>query len=220
MAHIDAGKTTTTERVLFYTGVNRTRSARCTTAPRPWTGWSRSRSAASPSPPPPPPASGRAWPKQKQEHRINIIDTPATSTSPSRSSAPARAGRRLRAVLRRRRREPQSETVWRQANKYGVPRLAFVNKMDRAGANFFCAWSSRSRAAWRQPGADPVLPDRRRGKFEGVVDLVKMKAIIWDEADPGHEVSPYGDIPGRSCSRDLQEVARKNGRGRAEATTS
>ena len=97
---------------------------------RPWTGWSRSRSAASPSPPPPPPASGATTASTSSTRR-------ATSTSRSRSSAAARARRRGRGVLTRVGGvEPQSETVWRQADKYGVPRIAFVNKMDRVGADF------------------------------------------------------------------------------------
>ena len=132
-AHIDAGKTTTTERILFYTA-STTRSARCTTAPRPWTGWSRSRSAASPSRRPPPRASGRDG-SSYPEHRINIIDTPGhvdftieverslrvldgacmVYDAVAACRSPRRCGARL---------------------QHCVPRLAFINKMDR-GATFF-----------------------------------------------------------------------------------
>ncbi len=113
------------------TPASTTRSARSTRARRRWTGWCRSRSAASPSPRPRRPASGR-------DHRINIIDTPGhVDFTIEVERSPARARRRGRAssasvggV------EPQSETVWRQADKYGVPRIAFVNKMDRVGADF------------------------------------------------------------------------------------
>jgi len=132
MAHIDAGKTTTTERILYYTG--RTyKLARCTKAPPRWTGWSRSRSAASPSPRPPRPPSGPA------------AATCSGSTSSTRrarglhrrgGAQPPRAGRRHHGARCRRGVEPQTETVWRQADRYGVPRIIFVNKMDRVGADY------------------------------------------------------------------------------------
>ena len=129
MAHIDAGKTTTTERILFYTA-STTRSARCTKAPRPWTGWSRSRSAASRSRPPRRPASGTT-------PRINIIDTPGHVDFTAEVERSLRVLDGAVAVFDAVAGvEPQSETVWRQADRYNVPRIAFVNKMDRIGADF------------------------------------------------------------------------------------
>ena len=131
MAHIDAGKTTATERILYYTGQAPTRSARSTRARPPWTGWPRSRSAASRSRPPRRPRSG-----------TTIASTssirPGTWTSPSRSSARLRVLDGAVAVFDAVAGvQPQSETVWRQADKYAVPRIAFINKMDRVGADFF-----------------------------------------------------------------------------------
>jgi elongation factor G len=129
MAHIDAGKTTTTERILFYTGAT-TRSARSTKAPPPWTGWSRSKSAASPSPRPPPPVEWR-------DNWINIIDTPGHVDFTVEVERSLRVLDGAVAVFDAVAGvEPQTETVWRQANKYGVPRICFVNKMDRIGADF------------------------------------------------------------------------------------
>ena len=141
MAHIDAGKTTTTERILTTLARN-TKSAKCMTALRPWTGWSRSKSAASPSRPPRRRRSGSA-PRtvetaQSPKFRFNIIDTPGHvdfTIEVERSLAvldgavcvlDANAGV-----------EPQTETVWRQADRYKVPRIVYVNKMDKIGADFF-----------------------------------------------------------------------------------
>jgi elongation factor G len=152
MAHIDAGKTTTTERILFYTGVNH-KIGEVHDGARRWTGWSRSRSAASPSRPPRRPASGRAWTSRFPEHRINIIDTPGHVDFTIEVERSLRvldgAVRVLCAVGGV---QPQSETVWRQANKYNVPRLAFVNKMDRTGANFMRVRDQlKDRASRRNP---------------------------------------------------------------------
>ena len=160
MAHIDAGKTTTTERILYYTGRVAQHGRGRTTAPRPWTTWSRSRSAASPSPRPPRPAPGATTGSTSST-------PPGTSTSPSRSSAacacstaPSRVFCAVGGV------EPQSETVWRQADKYRVPRIAFVNKMDRTGADFERVLADDPRAPRRAPGR-PAVPDRRRGALRG-----------------------------------------------------
>ena len=142
----------------------RTSWARCTTAPRSWTGWSRSRSAASPSPPRRRPASGRGW-TALTEHRINIIDTPGPRGLHHRGGAqPARARRRrapcscaVGGV------QPQTETVWRQANKYGVPRLASSTRWT-APAPISCASYEQVQARLKaQPGSDPAA-DRRRGQ--------------------------------------------------------
>src|SRR5690606_20918669 len=96
--------------------------------------------------------------------------------------------------------QPQSETVWRQANKYGVPRLAFVNKMDRTGANFFKVYDQLKTRLRANP-VPVVIPVGAEDQFKGVIDLIKMKAIIWDEATQGVKFE-YGDIPA-----ELQELA-------------
>ena len=124
----------------------------------------------------------------------------------------------VRGVLRGRRGvQPQSETVWRQANKYGVPRLAFVNKMDRAGANFLrCVEQIKTRLR-----GNPVpmqLPIGAEDSFEGVVDLIKMKAIYWDDSSPGHEVRVPRD-PRRPASSCATNGARSWSRPRPKPTT-
>jgi hypothetical protein len=143
-----------------------TRSARCTTAPRRWTGWSRSRSAASRSPRPRPPASGMDL--SASPSTASTSSTPrATSTSPSRSSArcacstaPVMVFCAVGGV------EPQSETVWRQADKYKRAAHRFVNKMDRIGANFFKVVEQIKERLGANPVPDPAA-DRRRGQLQG-----------------------------------------------------
>ncbi|MBS0380704.1 MAG: elongation factor G [Proteobacteria bacterium] len=192
-AHIDAGKTTTTERILFYTGVSHkigevhdgaavmdymeqeqergiTITAAATTCF--WKGMDNS------------------FP----EHRINILDTPGHvdfTIEVERSLRVLDSAVALFCAVSGV--QPQSETVWRQMNKYGVPRIAFVNKMDRAGANFFrCVEQIRSRLR-----ANPVpiqIPIGAEDKFEGVVDLIRMKAIYWDMETQGMKFE-YRDIP-------------------------
>jgi len=123
----------------------------------------------------------------------------------------------LRRVLRVSGVQPQSETVWRQMNKYRVPRLAFVNQMDRAGANFLrCVEQIKTRLP-RQPGADPAAIGAE-DKFEGVVDLIQMKSIYWDDATEGNEVR----VPrhSRGMQAQCEEVGARDGRGRGRATTS
>ncbi|MHB8455855.1 MAG: elongation factor G [Acidiferrobacterales bacterium] len=184
MAHIDAGKTTTTERVLFYTGVShKIGEVHEGTAVMDWMEQEQERGITITSA-----ATTCFWKGMDQklpEHRINIIDTPGHvdfTIEVERSLRVLDGACFLLCAVGGV--EPQSETVWRQANKYGVPRIAFVNKMDRAGANFMrVVGQIKSRL-----GANPVpiqLPIGAEENFKGVVDLVKMKAIYWDDATQG-----------------------------------
>ena len=157
---------------------SRIRSAKCTTAPRPWTGWSRSRSAASRSLPPRRPRSGRTSASTSSTR-------PATSTSRSRSSARLRVLDGAVCVLDGNQGvEPQTETVWRQADKYGVPRIVFVNKMDKIGADFFrCVEEINTKV-----GGRPIciqLPIGSEINFKGVIDLLRMKAVVWEDEGLG-----------------------------------
>ncbi len=193
MAHIDAGKTTTTERILFYTGVShKIGEVHEGTAIMDWMAQEQERgititSAATT-------CFWRGMGKQFDEHRINIIDTPGHvdfTIEVERSLRVLDGACALFCAVGGV--EPQSETVWRQANKYGVPRLAFVNKMDRAGANFLRVIQQIK----DRLGARPVvmqLPIGAEDQFVGVVDLVKMKAIYWDEETRGTQFIET-DIP-------------------------
>ena len=192
-AHIDAGKTTTTERVLFYTGVNhKIGEVHDGAATMDWMEQEQERGITITSA-----ATTCFWKGMdlaRPEHRVNIIDTPGHvdfTIEVERSMRVLDGACMVYCAVGGV--QPQSETVWRQANKYGVPRLAFVNKMDRQGANFFRVYEQmRLRLK-----ANPVLiqvPIGAEEKFEGVVDLVKMKAIIWDEASQGMKFE-YGEIP-------------------------
>lgn len=184
MAHIDAGKTTTTERVLFYTGrSHKIGEVHEGTAVMDWMEQEQERGITITSA-----ATTAFWmgmDKQFEQHRINIIDTPGHVDFTIEVERSLRvldgAVTVLCAVGGV---EPQTETVWRQANRYGVPRIAFVNKMDRAGANF-----DRVVAQIRDRlGATPVPIQLNIGaeeNFKGVIDLVRMKAIIWNEDDRG-----------------------------------
>ena len=204
-AHIDAGKTTTTERVLFYTGrSHKIGEVHDGAATMDWMEQEQERGITITSA-----ATTCFWSgmgKQFPEHRINIIDTPGHvdfTIEVERSLRVLDGAVVLFCAVGGV--EPQSETVWRQANKYGVPRVAFVNKMDRAGANFARVVDQiRTRL-----GAKPVpmqLPIGAEDKFEGVVDLIKMKAIVWDEASQGTKFE-YGDIPAEM--KDACEKARE-----------
>src|SRR3990167_7028597 len=184
MAHIDAGKTTTTERVLFYTGVShKIGEVHEGAAVMDWMPQEQERGITITSA-----ATTCYWSgmnRQFPEHRINIIDTPGHVDFTIEVERSLRVLDGAVAVFCAVGGvEPQSETVWRQANKYGVPRLAFVNKMDRMGANFLrVVGQIKSRL-----GAKPVpmqLPIGAEENFKGVVDLVRMKAIIWNETDQG-----------------------------------
>ena len=193
MAHIDAGKTTPTERILFYTGVShKIGEVHDGAATMDWMEQEQERgititSAATT-------AFWKGMDRSLPEHRFNIIDTPGHVDFTIEVERSLRvldgAVFVLCAVGGV---QPQSETVWRQANKYSVPRLAFVNKMDRTGANFDKVVAQlRSRL-----GAHPVpmqVPIGAEDDFEGVVDLVKMKAIIWDMESQGMKFE-YRDIP-------------------------
>jgi len=184
MAHIDAGKTTTTERVLFYTGVShKIGEVHEGAATMDWMEQEQERGITITSA-----ATTCFWygmDKQFPQHRINIIDTPGHVDFTIEVERSLRVLDGACAVFCAVGGvEPQSETVWRQANRYGVPRLGFVNKMDRAGANFLrVVGQVRARL-----GANPVpiqLPIGAEENFEGVVDLIRMKAIYWDDATQG-----------------------------------
>ena len=184
MAHIDAGKTTTTERVLFYTGVShKIGEVHDGAAIMDWMEQEQERGITITSA-----ATTCFWKGMDQsfpEHRINIIDTPGHVDFTIEVERSLRVLDGACAVFCAVGGvEPQSETVWRQANKYKVPRLAFVNKMDRAGADFFRVYNQVK----DRLGANPVaieIPIGAEENFKGVVDLVKMKAIYWDEATQG-----------------------------------
>ncbi len=177
MAHIDAGKTTTTERILFYTGINyKIGEVHEGTATMDWMVQEQERGITITSA-----ATTCEW----HDHRINIIDTPGHVDFTIEVERSLRVLDGAVAVFCSVGGvEPQSETVWRQADKYRVPRIAFVNKMDRVGADF-----DRGVSMIRERlGANPVplqLPIGKEEKFLGVVDLVKMKAIIWDDESLG-----------------------------------
>ena len=192
-AHIDAGKTTTTERILFYTGVNhkigevhdgeatmdfmvqeQERGITITSAATTcfWSGMGH----------------------QFKKHRINIIDTPGHvdfTIEVERSMRVLDGAVMVYCAVGGV--QPQSETVWRQANKYNVPRIAFVNKMDRTGANFFRVIEQIKTRLNGHPVALQI-PVGAEDAFEGVVDLIKMKAIVWSDEDQGVTFK-YDDIP-------------------------
>lgn len=184
MAHIDAGKTTTTERVLFYTGIShKIGEVHNGAAIMDWMEQEQERGITITSA-----ATTCFWAgmdQQFEQHRINIIDTPGHVDFTIEVERSLRVLDGAIAVFCAVGGvEPQSETVWRQANKYHVPRLAFVNKMDRQGANFLRVVEQIK----KRLGAKPVvmqLPIGSEDEFEGVVDLIRMKAIYWNEEDFG-----------------------------------
>jgi elongation factor G len=192
-AHIDAGKTTTTERVLFYTGVNhKIGEVHDGAATMDWMEQEQERgititSAATT-------AFWRGMDGKYPEHRINIIDTPGHvdfTIEVERSMRVLDGACMVYCAVGGV--QPQSETVWRQANKYKVPRIAFVNKMDRQGANFFKVVDGIKNRLKGNP-VPMQVPIGAEENFTGVVDLVKMKAIAWDEASQGMKFE-YVDIP-------------------------
>ncbi len=192
-AHIDAGKTTTTERVLFYTGVNhKIGEVHDGAATMDWMEQEQERGITITSA-----ATTCFWKGMDNNfapHHINIIDTPGHvdfTIEVERSMRVLDGACMVYCAVGGV--QPQSETVWRQANKYKVPRLAFVNKMDRTGANFFKVYD-QMRARLKANPVPLQVPIGAEDTFEGVVDLVKMKAIIWDVASQGMKFE-YQDIP-------------------------
>ena len=192
-AHIDAGKTTTTERVLFYTGVNhKIGEVHDGAATMDWMEQEQERGITITSA-----ATTCFWSGMANNfapHHINIIDTPGHvdfTIEVERSMRVLDGACMVYCAVGGV--QPQSETVWRQANKYKVPRLAFVNKMDRTGANFFKVYD-QMRARLKANPVPLQVPIGAEDLFEGVIDLVKMKAIIWDVASQGMKFE-YQDIP-------------------------
>lgn len=201
-AHIDAGKTTTTERILFYTGVtHKLGEVHDGAATMDWMEQEQEKgititSAATTT-------FWRGMDGKFPEHRLNIIDTPGHvdfTVEVERSMRVLDGACMVYCAVGGV--QPQSETVWRQANKYGVPRLAFVNKMDRTGANFFKVYDQMKVRLKANP-VPIVIPIGAEDSFEGVVDLLKMRSIIWDEASQGMKFE-YGEIPA-----ELQAEAEK-----------
>ena len=192
-AHIDAGKTTTTERILFYTGVNhKIGEVHDGAATMDWMEQEQERGITITSA-----ATTCFWKGMAgnyPEHRINIIDTPGHvdfTIEVERSMRVLDGACMVYCAVGGV--QPQSETVWRQANKYKVPRLAFVNKMDRTGANFFKV-HDQMRARLKANPIPLQIPIGAEENFKGLVDLIKMQAIVWSEEDKGVTFT-YGPIP-------------------------
>ncbi len=211
MAHIDAGKTTTTERILFYTGVShKIGEVHDGAAVMDWMEQEQERGITITSA-----ATTCFWSGMEQQfdqHRINIIDTPGHVDFTIEVERSLRVLDGAITVLSSVDGvEPQTETVWRQANKYGVPRMIFVNKMDRAGAEFLRVVDQvRERL-----GANPVpvqLPIGAEDEFAGIVDLIRMRAIYWGEADMGvsfdvREIPEHLEADARQYREAMVEAA-------------
>jgi elongation factor G len=199
MAHIDAGKTTTTERVLFYTGVShKIGEVHEGTATMDWMEQEQERGITITSA-----ATTCFWKRSGTEYRINIIDTPGHVDFTMEVERSLRVLDGAVAVFDGVAGvEPQSETVWRQADKYGVPRICFINKLDRAGASFDRSFQS----IIDRLGANPValqIPIGLEDQFKGVVDLITMKALLWKDETKGAEYETT-EIP-----EDLKEHAQE-----------
>ncbi|NMF96520.1 elongation factor G [Aromatoleum toluolicum] len=214
-AHIDAGKTTTTERILFYTGVNhKIGEVHDGAATMDWMEQEQERGITITSA-----ATTCFWKGMDlsfPEHRFNIIDTPGHvdfTIEVERSMRVLDGACMVYCAVGGV--QPQSETVWRQATKYKVPRLAFVNKMDRQGANFFKVYE-QMRTRLKANPVPIVIPIGAEESFVGVVDLVRMKAIYWDEASQGMKFE-YRDIPSE-LEADAQEWREKMIEAAAEAS--
>ncbi len=197
MAHIDAGKTTTTERILYYTGVShKIGEVHEGTATMDWMEQEQERGITITSA-----ATTCFWDRNKVEYRINIIDTPGHVDFTMEVERSLRVLDGAVAVFDGVAGvEPQSETVWRQADKYGVPRICFINKLDRAGASFDRSFES----IITRLGANPVaiqIPIGLEDQLKGVIDLISMKGLIWNDESKGAEYET-ADIPA-----DLQDAA-------------
>ena len=197
MAHIDAGKTTTTERILYYTGItHKIGEVHEGTATMDWMEQEQERGITITSA-----ATTCFWERNDVDHRINIIDTPGHVDFTMEVERSLRVLDGAVAVFDGVAGvEPQSETVWRQADKYGVPRICFINKLDRAGASFDRSFES----IITRLGANPValqIPIGLEDQLKGVVDLVQMKGLIWKDETKGAEYE-VGEIP-----EDLKEAA-------------
>src|SRR5829696_6668085 len=190
MAHIDAGKTTTTERILYYTGItHKIGEVHEGTATMDWMEQEQERGITITSA-----ATTCFWDRSGVEHRINIIDTPGHVDFTMEVERSLRVLDGAVAVFDGVAGvEPQSETVWRQADKYNVPRICFINKLDRAGASFERSFQS----IIDRLGANPValqIPIGLEDKFKGVIDLITMKALIWNDETKGAEYEVV-DVP-------------------------
>ena len=197
MAHIDAGKTTTTERILFYTGKNyKLGETHEGSATMDWMVQEQERGITITSA-----ATTVYWDWHEQRYKYNIIDTPGHvdfTVEVERSLRVLDGAIAIFCAVGGV--EPQSETVWRQADKYGVPRIAFINKMDRAGADFFGVVNQIK----ERLGANPIpieIPIGQEDLYKGVVDLISNKALVWDETSNGQR---FEEIP---MPEDLKEVA-------------
>ena len=210
MAHIDAGKTTTTERVLFYTGVShKIGEVHEGTATMDWMEQEQERGITITSA-----ATTCFWTRNNTEYRINIIDTPGHVDFTMEVERSLRVLDGAVAVFDGVAGvEPQSETVWRQADKYKVPRICFINKLDRAGASFDRSFESIK----IRLGANAValqIPIGLEDQLKGVVDLIKMKGLIWNDETKGAEYQ-ITEIPA-----DLVEAAQEAREKLVEAVSS
>jgi elongation factor G len=191
MAHIDAGKTTTTERILYYTGKShKIGEVHDGAATMDWMEQEQERGITITSA-----ATTTFWERTEDRHRPPQTDTPEAPLQHHRHPRPRRLHHRGGALAGRARRrgrvldanagvEPQTETVWRQADRYKVPRIVFVNKMDKIGADFFnCVQDDQG--PHRRDAGSGELPDRRRDKLEGIVDLITMEEWVWQGEDLG-----------------------------------
>ena len=211
MAHIDAGKTTTTERILFYTGKNyKLGETHEGSATMDWMVQEQERGITITSA-----ATTVYWEWHNNRYKYNIIDTPGHvdfTVEVERSLRVLDGAIAIFCAVGGV--EPQSETVWRQADKYGVPRIAFINKMDRAGADFFSVVSQIK----ERLGANPIpieIPIGQEDLYKGVVDLIANKALVWDESSNGQQ---FTEIP---MPEDLKDIAAEayRGCGRGERGT-